>query len=156
EGPPEARRIQYELAGPHGIPIEGEWYTGTFRDVFVAGHTGSGIQIDTQTAYDVVKAQANPERYQKLPLAFAGVENQYFAAVCGPATPPISPEKRWDEETVAEVIRENTQEKQKSDVSVVMTSREFEVGPNVAAKHTYTIFAGPKTADALAPVGAGE
>jgi YidC/Oxa1 family membrane protein insertase len=156
EGPSESRRLQYELAGPHGIPIEGEWYTGTFRDVFVAGHTGGGLQIDTQTAYDIVKAQANPERYQKLPLAFAGVENQYFAILFGPAAPPISPEKRWDEETVPEVVHENAQEKQKSDVSVVVTSREFEVGPNVGAKHTYTIFAGPKTAVALAPVGAGE
>ncbi len=27
-------KFAYRLFGPHGIPIEGEWYTATFRDVF--------------------------------------------------------------------------------------------------------------------------
>ena len=32
--PTRTRTVVYNLLGPHGIPIEGEWYTGTFRDVF--------------------------------------------------------------------------------------------------------------------------
>ena len=33
ESPDKERSVVYNLLGPHGIPIEGEWYTGTFRDV---------------------------------------------------------------------------------------------------------------------------
>ena len=32
--PRQERSLVYHLLGPHGIPIEGIWYTGTFRDVF--------------------------------------------------------------------------------------------------------------------------
>ena len=34
ESPDKERSVVYNLLGPHGIPIEGDWYTGTFRDVF--------------------------------------------------------------------------------------------------------------------------
>ena len=33
ESPDKERSFVYNLLGPYGIPIEGEWYTGTFRDV---------------------------------------------------------------------------------------------------------------------------
>ncbi len=33
-GPESDAKLTYRLIGPHGIPIEGEWYTSTFRDVF--------------------------------------------------------------------------------------------------------------------------
>ena len=50
------RNSPAESLGPHGIPIEGEWYTGTFRDVFFGlvdprGH----LSIETRTVYDVGK-----------------------------------------------------------------------------------------------------
>src|SRR5262249_41164743 len=36
-------------------------------------------------------------------------------------------------------------------VSVMVTSKSFDVGPNLAATHRYRVFAGAKTAAALAP-----
>jgi YidC/Oxa1 family membrane protein insertase len=156
ESPSQPRRLAYELAGPHGIPIEGEWYTGTFRDVFVGQLKGGGVAIDSKTAYDVVKNKDNPERYQSLPLAFAGVENQYFTVFLEPDPLPASPEQRLDRETVPTVVREplDPNDRQKADVSLVVTSRPIDVGPNVAATHKWRIFAGPKTVEALAPLAA--
>jgi YidC/Oxa1 family membrane protein insertase len=40
---------------------------------------------------------------------------------------------------------------QKSDVGVRITSKPFKIGPNQPVAHTYRVFAGPKTDDALKP-----
>ena len=155
ESPERARRLAYTLVGPHGVPIEGEWYTGTFRDVFVGQlKAGGGVAIDTKTAYDVVKNQESPERYQSLPLAFAGVENQYFAVFLQPDPLPASPEARPDRETVPVVVHEDPVDRQKSDVTVEVTSKPLDVGPNLAATHRWRVYAGPKTPEALPPAAA--
>jgi len=154
EGRDQDRTVAYRLVGPHGIPIEGEWYTGTFRDVFFGQLAGTSVKIETRSAYDLVKAKATPERFPSLPLVFAGVENQYFAAFVAPQPPPRSNEDRLDAESTAVVIHEDPQNLQKSDVAVAITSKPLRVGPNLPVKHTFRVFTGPKTFQALAPYGA--
>ncbi len=152
ESPDEERDLVYKLLGPHGIPIEGEWYTGTFRDVFFGQIEGNDVNIVTRSAYDITKKS---ETFQTLPLKFAGIENQYFAVFVEPATLPKTPDDRWDSEAVAAVVPPvPPAEPQKADVTVEITSKPFKVGPNVPLVHTYKVFAGPKTAEALAPYGA--
>lgn len=153
ESPNGDRSLAYRLSGPHGIPIEGEWYTGTFRDVFFGRLQGSSVKIDTYSAYDVVKRKDDPERFRSLPLKFAGVENQYFAVLLEPALTPEALEKSWDEEAYASVVHE-AKERQKSDISVQILSKPVTFGPNNAKTHSYRVFAGPKKADALAHYGA--
>jgi YidC/Oxa1 family membrane protein insertase len=149
ESPDEERDLVYKLFGPHGIPIEGEWYTGTFRDVFL-GQVGKDDPV-TRSASDIAK---KPETFQTLPLKFAGIENQYFAVFVEPAVQPKTPEDRWDSEAIATVVPPVPAETQKADVTVEITSRSFKIGPNVPLVHTYKVFAGPKTAEALKPYGA--
>ena len=55
ESPDKDRTFSYNLLGPHGIPIEGEWYTGTFREVFFGTYRRTGenqgsIKVDAHTA----------------------------------------------------------------------------------------------------------
>ncbi|WZO95920.1 YidC/Oxa1 family insertase periplasmic-domain containing protein [Isosphaeraceae bacterium EP7] len=146
----------YTLLGPHGIPIEGEWYTGTFRDMFFGRLKSGAVKIDTYSAYDVGKAAATDEPYRntELPLRFAGVENQYFAVFFAPEPPPTSQEDRIDIDTVAVVTRTDQVNAQKNDVSVEMRTRPISVGPDRTVTHAYSIFAGPKTNEALAAYGA--
>ncbi|HWE38252.1 MAG TPA: membrane protein insertase YidC [Isosphaeraceae bacterium] len=143
--------IVYKLWGPHGIPIEGEWYTQTFRDVFVG--QGGGGKLVTDSAAGVAGA-TEPPRFTNYPLRFAGVEDQYFASFLKPE--PASADERWDAETTMRVVHEDPDEKQKSDVTVVVTSKPIQVGPNRPVAQVYSIFAGPKTPEALAPFGAEE
>jgi len=82
------------------------------------------------------------------------VENQYFAAFVAPKPPPRSNEDRLDAESMAVVIQEDPQALQKADVAVAITSKPLRVGPNLPVKHTYQVFTGPKTSQALAPYGA--
>src|SRR5262249_42862142 len=73
ESPSEERTVSYNLLGPHGIPVEGEWYTGTFRDVFFGTLNRGAIDIATYSAYDVAKAKDKRYDSMTLPLRFAGV-----------------------------------------------------------------------------------
>jgi YidC/Oxa1 family membrane protein insertase len=149
ESPVEDRSLVYKLLGPHGIPIEGEWYTSTYRDVFFA-QVGSK-DIVTRSAYDITKKS---EPFQTLPLKFAGIENQYFAVFLQPYPLPSTAEDRWDSEAIAAVVPPVPAEAAKADVTVEVTSKPIQLGPNVPVVHTYKVFAGPKTPEALAPYGA--
>ena len=156
ESPTADRLVVYRLDGPRGLPIEGEWYTSMFREVMIGSVKGTTTQIETIVASEVVSKQADPVSYGTLPIKFAGVENQYFAVFFAPDPPPDSEKNRVDDETIATVVIENAKEKQKSDVSVKMTSREVKVGPGLPVTHKFRIFAGAKTVDELAPYGAEE
>jgi YidC/Oxa1 family membrane protein insertase len=154
ESPDRDRTFSYNLMGPHGIPIEGEWYTGTFREVFFGTYDQGKIKVDTQTAYDIAKARDKPIESTTLPLRFTGVENQYFATLMAPYPAPTGDDERLDRETEAIVLHEDPKALQKADVGVRMSSKPIKVGPNLPRVHTYRIFSGPKTEEALTPYGA--
>ena len=153
ESPDQERKVVYNLLGPHGIPIEGEWYTGTFRDLVFGQLNGSTTVPITHSAYDIAKSTDKPIENTAMPLRYSGVENQYFAALLEPYPPPTGPEDRWDSRAIA-VVHPDVKDLKKSDVAVRITSRPLKVGPTEAVVHTYRLFAGPKTEDALRPYGA--
>ena len=151
ESPDKERSVVYNLLGPHGIPIEGEWYTSTFRDVVLANLNGKEIKINTHAASDVAGATANSIDNTTLPLAFAGVENQYFAILVESEPLPTGEQDRRDSKTIALLLEKDEKAPQKSDVGVRITSKPIKIGPNQPVAHTYRVFAGPKTDDALKP-----
>ena len=146
-------KFTYRLFGPHGIPIEGEWYTSTFRDVFFGLAKGNATEITTLASTDVVKAKDDllANRYLSLPVKFAGVEDQYFATFVQPWPIPRAEQDRREHDTGPVIFAEDPKAPQKSDVGVEITSRPILVGPNLEAVHTYRVFAGPKLASALLP-----
>ncbi|MDX2039054.1 MAG: membrane protein insertase YidC [Isosphaeraceae bacterium] len=147
-------RLSYKIYGPHGIPIEGEAFTANFRDVFFGQLSGTSTTIVTKTAAEVVKAKDAQEVYQTLPIRFAGVENQYFAVFLEPFPAPTSEKDRRDREAAAFIAREDVANTAKSDVGVELVSLPIIVGPNLSPKHSYRVYAGPKTTASLAPYGA--
>ncbi len=153
ESPDKERKVVYNLRGPQGIPIEGEWYTGTFRDLFFGQLNQDRIKTETYSANDVAKAGDKPPDNTALPLAYSGVENQYFATLMEPVPLPKGLEDRWDSRTVALWHRDaaNKDALHKSDIGVRLTSRPIAVAPAQPVVHTYRVFAGPKIADALRP-----
>ena len=146
ESPDKERTFSYNLLGPHGIPIEGEWYTGTFREVFFGTWDGS-VRIDTHTAYDIAKGK--PIDSTALPMRFTGVENQYFAIFMAPYPAPTGQDDRIDSKTQAVLLHKDETSQQKSDVGVRLSSKALKVGPNTPVVHTYRVFLGPKTPEAL-------
>ena len=151
ESPDKERSLIYHVLGPHGIPIEGEWYTSTFRDVVFGQLKGQKVEIISHAATEVVSATDSPIDNTALPLAFAGVENQYFATLIEPRPLPTGDQDRWDSRTIALVLAKNEQAPQKSNVGIRISSKPIKIGPNRSVTHAYRVFAGPKTADALLP-----
>ena len=155
--PAKASKFTYRLFGPHGIPIEGAWYTSTFRDVFF-GQAKPG-QVETEmssplSSVDVVKAKGDrtANRYSTLPLKFAGVEDQYFATFLEPWPIPREQGDRLEKEAAPFLFSEDEKASQFSDVGVELISRPIVVGPNLAeVVHKYKVFAGPKLDPLLIP-----
>ncbi|AMV36584.1 membrane protein insertase YidC [Planctomyces sp. SH-PL62] len=157
ESPDQDRSFAYNLLGPYGIPIEGEWYTATFREIFfgTAGRGGT-VALTAHTAYEIAKATDKTFDSTVDPLRFAGVENQYFAILVAPMPAPTSNEDRIDRATTAVVLHRHPQDIQKSDVGVRISSKPIKVGPNTPQSFSFKVFAGPKTEAALIPYGAEE
>ncbi len=151
-------KLTYRLIGPHGIPIEGEWYTSTYRDVFFGQVSKGSTDVITRTGYDAVKYAGDPtQQITANPLEFAGVEDQYFATFVQPWPTPKTQEDRWDASSDSYIINPNTIDTQKADVTVAIDSKPIAVGPNLGeVVHTYRVFVGPKTSASLSPFDADE
>lgn len=92
----QPQAVSYELTGPNGLPIEGYWYAnkigrgdgsffgdwGSFglRDVVVRF---AGDRLTQFAASSVMKGKVRPMGGGQ-PLAFAGVDSQYFASIVIP------------------------------------------------------------------------
>ena len=151
-------KLTYRLVGPHGIPIEGEWYTSTYRDIFFGLAKGTATEIIPRTAADAFKYADDPaQRITADPLVYAGVENQYFATFIEPWPIPRTQSDRWDASADSYVIKARAEDSQKADVTVALDSKPITVGPNLSeVVHTYRVFAGPKTNAYLDPYSADE
>jgi len=158
--PAEDTRFAYHLYGPHGIPIEGEWYTSTFRDAFFGqtNGTATGTAITTQPSHDVVKYEFDPtQRISALPLKFAGIEDQYFATFVEPWPIPRTQDERRDVDAGAILVKKDEAAPQKSDIGIEIVSKPILAAPNLGEiVHSYKVFAGPKTLAALTPYEAEE
>jgi YidC/Oxa1 family membrane protein insertase len=80
----DARPFRYQLTSGHGLPIEGVWYTTTFRNSLIATVDARDDPHrdfqDSRTVSAVGAGQeilSTPERR----LQYAGVVNQFFASV---------------------------------------------------------------------------
>jgi YidC/Oxa1 family membrane protein insertase len=153
ESPDRERTLSYNLMAPHGIPIEGEWYTGTFREVFFGTNNAGTIAVSSYPASEVAKPGKRIDS-TALPLRFAGVQNQYFASFVVPYPAPASDTDRFDREAEAIVLHVDDKAPQKADVGVRIASKPVKVGPNLPHVQTFRVFAGPKNDEALRPYGA--
>jgi YidC/Oxa1 family membrane protein insertase len=87
-GDAQEQRIRYQLVGPHGLPVEGEWYATTFRKAIIGLYDGQYLWRDiddNEDSYQIsLRSGGNrvPEgsRSGNI-LLFAGVTNPFFAAM---------------------------------------------------------------------------
>jgi YidC/Oxa1 family membrane protein insertase len=102
-GSGEAIRFRYQIAGPHGMPIEGEWYTRDYRNPVMAlvdsrnnawredvelGETQASVRIK-EGGDRVPPGPLQPGSY----LQYGGVAIQYFASLVVVDNKQPSPEQ---------------------------------------------------------------
>jgi YidC/Oxa1 family membrane protein insertase len=88
-------------------------------------------------------------RWVERPVRFAGVDSQFFCVLLiVPA--PKSPEDRWDAVTTPVLVtRAMDRYKDRSDVSVEIESRAFDVASGESLLHSYSVYAGPRNRKVL-------
>jgi YidC/Oxa1 family membrane protein insertase len=77
-------RFRYQLTGAHGLPIEGRWYTSTFRNALTAlvdEHRNAWRDFQDLRQISVWGGGNKVEREAGRPLRWAGPAVQYFAAI---------------------------------------------------------------------------
>ncbi|MFG0335017.1 MAG: membrane protein insertase YidC, partial [Maioricimonas sp. JB049] len=164
-------QASYDLQGPVGLPLEDADNARTFIEVKLGALEDSRDPNDVTaislTADEVVeqtaKARANNDPTVidawRDPLRYIGVDVQYFAALILPGRDQLvdsdgdgTPDQYFVEAHPVLVSKAGHQER--SDISVVMTSRPIELADGEAVTDTFEVFLGPKRTRLLEPFGA--
>ena len=147
--------IVYRLLGPYGLPLEGQWYSYTYRDLFYAPADGRANLI-SRSAAEVAKASDPASGYQSelitTPLRYAGVETQYFANFVA----FDKSETAYIAEATERLIGPVPGDPNKSNITVSLTSKPVQITAGKPVSHDFEIYLGPKTRSALASYGADE
>ncbi len=169
----EPQTVAYELAGPNGMPIEGFWFAnkigrgdgsffgdwGSFglRDVVVRFVDDRLTQFASTT---VAKGDVKPMGQGK-PLAYTGVDSQYFASILIPQKAKLTDVRTA--EVRAELATEKLPKSEQSrwqNVTVALESEPSTLGAadseTASVTDEYRVFAGPKLPELLRAYAAGD
>ena len=148
DSPDEDAKLAYRLFGPHGIPIEGEWYTGTFRDVFFGQVKGGTTKIvDPVAATTSSRTKANPDRFHDAPAEVRRGREPVFrhlrrALTRSPGPPRTAGISEGDRRSSSTRTPRHRRSRTSASRSSPSRSRSARTSP---VAHTYRVFAGPKT-----------
>lgn len=154
-GGDEPVTLSYRLDGPNGLPLEGWWYahkvgrewTVGLRDIF-ARHVGEK-DPDQFGPQAVIDGEVEPMVGN--PLAYIGVDAQYFSAMLIPEKPSL--DATWIDQTKATLLspmpKDRSTEGRFANVSFRLLSKERVLEPGDTLKHSYKLFAGPKRPELL-------
>lgn len=179
-------QVAYQLDGPTGLPTEGWWYSyrifsewGTFalRDVALKFHgqdlvNDNSMLIADQKLKELEAKQNNqqpPEdkatknfgpELAEAPLAYIGVDAQYFAGMLIPKNdagqgPKFTP---WFADVRSLIVGKVPTDKsveRKVDCSCRLTSVDMLIDPGKKIEHDYQVFIGPKQPALLDQYGGG-
>lgn len=163
------RELTYTLQGPVGLPLENADNTRTFVEVKVgtADDPGSPVQYTAATYVDQLE-DANAQNDDTLidawrdPLAYVGVDVQYFAALLIPMGSQVEdvdgdglPDPTFAEVRPDLVGAINPQHPERTDLSLELESRTVMLAPKAAALDEFQLFLGPKRPELLEPLQAG-
>lgn len=159
------RKVAYELGGPNGLPIEGWWYAYKnristewlqslgIRDAAIRQEGHDSTLIST---IDLVKGSANKVDVgeAQVPLVYAGVDCQYFAAVLIPQRE--KDQSPWLDKILPELVGSKPTDvamQKLANVSCSLTSKTVDLPAGGSMKHTYDLFVSPKKPELLDQVG---
>jgi YidC/Oxa1 family membrane protein insertase len=83
EGAAKSISFRYQMTGAHGLPIEGKWYTSTFRNALIAlVDKNGGVTRDLQDSRQISSWGGGNEvrRDPENSLIYAFIANQFFAS----------------------------------------------------------------------------
>jgi YidC/Oxa1 family membrane protein insertase len=142
DGNSEPLKFQYQLTGGHGLPVEGDWYTYTYRSALVGLVDAKGsLWRDFQDAPTIVQKEGGDEvRRGDNFIQYAGIAVQYFASVI------VAEEKQDNFLLRARATIETVPDPKKphlTDLNMRVVSVPLELKPGAKVVHRYLLYNGP-------------
>jgi YidC/Oxa1 family membrane protein insertase len=150
--------LAYQLDGPTGMPLEGWWYAHKISRERWFGGAGlrdvvgrfDGNPVFQEDCSEIAAGDAEPITSGQ-PLAYAGVDGQYFAAVMIPVRKALN--EVWFD--TAEAIVTGTPLPLRTpttytNVTCRLTRRPIELAAEATHRESYQVFMGPKRPELLA------
>jgi YidC/Oxa1 family membrane protein insertase len=159
-----------QLVGPVGVPLENADNTRVFREIKLGTHENprnpSKVTATTMTAaelvkqYDKSRQQHQPLKDWRAPVQFAGVDNQFFAALLLPQgdQQPGPDETGKETPRIAIVspvlLSRDSAHAERSDMTIVLQSNPITIPAQGTATQEFKVFFGPKRPQLLAELNA--
>jgi len=142
------RKFRYQLAGAHGLPIEGVWYATMFRSAMI------GLVDNADAVYRValdsraLSHSGGSDRYRRdgKRIAYAAVAVQFFASAiavddaAGQAK-DVPPALQFVRATIEG--QPNAAQPFLDDITVRAIAEPVELGPGQSREHTFVLYHGP-------------
>jgi YidC/Oxa1 family membrane protein insertase len=144
--------VRYQLAGAHGLPIEGEWYTGIYRNGLIGWLDAKGNalrqledsrELGVHAGGNAVDVPPESERGH-MRILWGGVGIQYFASVA--AVDNDQQDQAFLERARATVESEDPDPKRQQfdDITVRLITVPLELKkPGSTVVHKYLLYNGP-------------
>jgi YidC/Oxa1 family membrane protein insertase len=145
--------FRYQIAGARGLPVEGEWYTYTYRNALVGWMTNKGGakrafedagSINTKHGGDEVR-KGGPDTFGR--FTYAAVVTQYFASALAidETQSPTVMSGMWDyvRPTREPHPSDSPDQPFLSDITVRAVSSVLDPAPGEPVTHKYLIYNGP-------------
>ncbi len=141
-------QFRYQLAGAHGLPIEGEWYTSTYRTTLIGRvDAKNNVERDYQDSR-TISVEHGGKRYDRSDthlLRYAAVAVQYFASAIVVDDQQTDqgflqwarPTLPWPGYTV------NEAHPQFDDITVRVHTKVLDLKPDAPVEHKYLLYHGP-------------
>jgi YidC/Oxa1 family membrane protein insertase len=150
-------QLRYQLSGPHGLPIEGEWYTTTHRIALIGWKDGKGAaRRQYETAAEVgAKRGGEAVEGNNTNFKYMAVATQYFAsAVAIDNTAEGQGQNIWVRARATTELpfrqEQDRNHPQFDDVTVRAASEKIDLAPGEKVRHSYVIYNGPSKVKLLA------
>lgn len=154
-------KFRYQLSGPVGMPVEGEWYTTTYRTVYTGWTDGDKHARRAVDDPNTIHYKAGGD---KIPrdgtFNYAAVGTQFFASALAVDMDVTRDTQPWE---YVRATREKTPETAKIDVEEYDPDKAFlydisfravtplvDLGPGDSIHHQYAVYNGPAKVRLLA------
>ncbi len=146
--------IAYQLDGPNGLPTESWWFANKIsrnwgaaglRDVVARYEGNDTVEFSPS---EIIKSE--PEPMQGPPLAYIGIDAQYFSAAMLPIKSSLS--DIWIDEARFVLLSPKSKkvpERRFANVTFRLVSHPMDIPAGGVLKHSYEIFTGPKRPELL-------
>lgn len=152
--------LRYQISGPRGLPLEGEWYTSTYRVALIGWNDRKGTPRRQYEDAASVAIKRGGEAVAKGDNTFKymAIATQYFASGLaiddtaeGAAKNPWAYVRATTEVPLDKVANPNTANF--DDMTVRAVSDILDLEPNKSTTHSYVIYNGPAKVRLLGLMG---